>query len=85
MQSQTGQAQQRVNQMIEAMEAKLVRAWLVERLDNCHRIAATKTREDRDGWLMDAAFFAAAIGLVDWTAAERAENTASNRRTGDDQ
>lgn len=38
--------------------------WLKERQANCIRIAKTKQRQDRQGWLEDAAYFQAAIEAV---------------------
>lgn len=56
-----------VQSMIDAMSADEVRKWLEDELRNCCRIAKTKTGDDRMGWLRDVAYFAATVGLVDWT------------------
>lgn len=58
---------------VAKLSAPDVRTWLQARLANCRRIASEKTGSDRDGWLDDAAFFAAAVGLIDWTAARESE------------
>ena len=54
-----------ISAMINEMAVADVKAWLQERLDNAVRISKTKAGKDREGWLEDAAFFSAAIGLVD--------------------
>jgi hypothetical protein len=36
-------------------------AWLEERAANCVRLAKTKKGMDKDGWLVDAAFFMASV------------------------
>jgi len=60
-----------VSRKIETLTPPLVRQWLSERLANCYRIAATKTGADREGWLEDAAYFLAAMGMIEWTELER--------------
>jgi len=56
---------------IETLAAADVKNWLEERRNNCIRHAQTKVGTDRAGWLEDAAFFCAAIGLIDWTVDTR--------------
>ena len=62
-----------VNRKIESLTPALVRQWLGERLENCQRIARSKSGADREGWLEDAAHFAAAMGMVEWSELERME------------
>jgi hypothetical protein len=62
-----------VSRKIESLTPPDVRQWLSERLANCYRLAATKTGDDREGWLEDAAHFAAAMGMVEWSELERLE------------
>jgi hypothetical protein len=38
--------------------------WLVERKENCLRIAMQKTGKDREGWIEDGAKFGHAISLI---------------------
>lgn len=54
-----------VSRKIDQLDPDLVRTWLSDRLTNCHRIAGQKTGADRESWLEDAAYFAAAIGMLD--------------------
>jgi len=39
--------------------------WLEERRDNCRRIAAERSGNDRNGWLDDYEHFSAAIALIE--------------------
>ena len=41
-----------------------IEVWLSERWENCLLIAATKTGDDKAGWLEDAVYFSEAIGLI---------------------
>jgi hypothetical protein len=46
------------------MAVEAVLEWLMDRKDNCDRIAKTKTGADRAGWEQDAAYFLAAAKLI---------------------
>lgn len=46
------------------MSALTINEWLMERRDNCLRIAKTKIGDDRDGWLEDAGYFMGALRLL---------------------
>lgn len=62
----TKQSLDQVMVRVDALSPADVRAWLFARLQNCARLADQKEGRDRDGWLEDAAYFSAAIGLIDW-------------------
>lgn len=49
--------------------------WVLERLENCQRIAATKSGADRDDWLEDAQYFAAILIMLN----ERADPSAEGK------
>lgn len=38
--------------------------WLLERKENCLRLAQQKTGQDREGWIEDASRFGHAISLI---------------------
>ncbi len=38
--------------------------WVRERLENCNRIAATKTGVEREGWEEDARYFRLILNIV---------------------
>lgn len=46
------------------MTVEVVLEWLMDRKDNCERIAKTKTGDDRADWEKDAAYFLAAAKLI---------------------
>jgi hypothetical protein len=48
--------------------------WVRERLDNCQRLAATKTGADRDGWLEDAHYFAEILRVVSATVEPKSDH-----------
>lgn len=50
---------------IRGVGARLsVREWLLERLENCERIAKTKTGDDRALWLEDRDYFRQALNAL---------------------
>ena len=50
--------------ILDCLSAEDAYDWLQERLQNARGIAATKTGAERDGWIEDAAYFAAAAAFV---------------------
>lgn len=46
------------------LTSRAVAEWLLDRQENCAAIAARKTGADRDGWLEDEQYFAAAAALI---------------------
>jgi hypothetical protein len=62
---------QKVAAKIDLLSASDVRKWLVVRMEECRHLGQNVTGADRKAWMQDEAFFAAAIGLIDWTEVER--------------
>jgi hypothetical protein len=54
----------------KALDTDAVSEWLKQRHLNCLRIASNKDGKDRDEWVEDAAYFYAALRLVNRSAAD---------------
>lgn len=68
-----------VTRLLEQLDPAKVRAWLTDRQANCYRHASTRHGQDREGWLEDAAYFAAAVGMIDWQQLELADQANQER------
>jgi hypothetical protein len=65
---------------IDTLVAADVRAWLHGRMIEARDLAKKLKGADRKEWMEDEAFYAAAIGLIDWTAAEICENETQSQQ-----